>query len=64
MIYLHRKDIEKIVNIMNKFPDVDNCKLEQDSSSGIGSITTITLGLKLEGHEGQFKIVVSGEENW
>ena len=61
---LHRKDIEKIKSILDQFPDLDTFELEQDSSSGIGSVTTMTFARELNGHRGSFEIEVAGVEDW
>ena len=63
-MFLHRKDIEKIKDILDQFPDLDVFELEQDSSSGIGSVTTMTFARELNGHRGSFEIEVSGVEAW
>ena len=63
-MYLHRDDIEKIREIMSRFPDADSCEILQDSSSGIGSHTTILLNTKINGIDGKFEVVISSVENW
>ena len=63
-MFLNRKDIEKIKGILDQFPDLDVFELEQDASSGIGSITTMTFARELNGHRGSFEIEVSSVENW
>jgi hypothetical protein len=61
---LHRKDIEKIKSVLDQFPDLDIFEIEQDSSSGIGSVTTITFARELNSHRGSFTIEISGVEDW
>ena len=61
---LNRKDIEKIKDVLDQFSDLDVFELEQDSSSGIGSVTTMTFARELNGHCGSFEIEVSGVEEW
>jgi hypothetical protein len=61
---LHRKDIEKIKSILDQFSDLDIFEIEQDSSSGIGSVTTMTFARELNGYRGSFEIEVSGVEDW
>jgi hypothetical protein len=61
---LNRKDIEKIKSILDQFPDLDIFEIEQNSSSGIGSVTTMTFARELNGHRGSFEIEVSGVEDW
>lgn len=61
---LHRKDIEKIVNVLNKFPDVNTFELEQETGSGIGSITFITFPHEINGIRGSYGVEISGVEDW
>jgi hypothetical protein len=61
---LHRKDIEKIKSVLDQFPDLDIFEIEQDSSSGIGYVTTMTFARELNGYRGSFEIEVSGVEDW
>jgi hypothetical protein len=63
-MYLNRKDIEKIKDVLDQFPELDVFELEQDASSGIGSITTMTFAREINGLRGSFEIEVSGVENW
>ena len=63
-MFLTRKDIEKIKNVLDQFPDLDLFELEQDSSSGIGSVTSMTFAREINGLRGSFKIEVSGIEDW
>jgi len=61
---LHRKDIDRVKEILDKFPDVEVFEIEQDSSSGIGSIVSITFSQEVNGIRGSFEIEISGVENW
>ena len=61
---LHRKDIDKVKEILDKFPDVEVFEIEQDSSSGIGSIVSITFSQEVYGIRGSFEIEISGVGNW
>jgi hypothetical protein len=63
-MFLNRKDIEKIKNVLDQFPDLDVFEIEQDSSSGIGSCTTMTFAREIKGLRGAFEIEISGVENW
>lgn len=63
-MYITRAEIEKILEVMNKFPNAKNFMLEQDNSSGIGAITSLTVFTDINGYEGEFKIEISGVENW
>ena len=63
-MFLTRKDIEKIKDVLDQFPDLDIFELEQDSSSGIGSITSMTFAREINGLRGSFEIAVSSIEDW
>jgi len=63
-MFLTRKDIEKIKDVLDQFPDLDLFELEQDSSSGIGSVTSMTFAREINGLRGSFQIEVSGIEDW
>jgi hypothetical protein len=63
-MFLNRKDIEKIKSVLDQFPDLDVFEIEQNSSSGIGSVTTITFARDINGIRGSFTIEISGVEDW
>lgn len=61
---LHRKDIEKIVAVLEKFPDLETFELESDHSSGIGAYTTMTFDQEVNGMRGSFIVEIAGVEDW
>ena len=61
---LNRNDIEKITEILEKFPDVTSFKLQSESGSGIGSVLTMTFAQKLNGVNGSLSVEISGVEDW
>lgn len=63
-MFLIRKDIEKILEVLDKFPDVEVFEVSQDTSSGIGSITTMTFSQEVNGVIGSFDVEISGVEDW
>lgn len=63
-MYLKRKDIEKILDVLDKFPDVNTFEINQENESGIGSITTMTFDQTVNGSNGSFKVEISGVEDW
>ena len=63
-MYLHRDDVARMMEIFNKFPEVEVAEIQQDSSSGIGSHTTMIIDTKVNDEHGRFEIVVSSVENW
>lgn len=63
-MYLHKRYLEKILEILQKFPDVETVKIEQDDFSGIGTITAIHFTTTINGITGEFKVEISGVEDW
>ena len=63
-MYLHRDDITKIQEILDKFPEVDTFQVKNDTSSGIGAHTTIVIQTTVNGVDGEFETVISSVENW
>lgn len=63
-MYLHRDDIKKIQEILDKFPEVETFQIKNDTSSGIGAHTTIVIQTKINGVPGEFETVISSVENW
>lgn len=42
-IFLHKDDLETIIQFMNAFPESHNVEITCDDSSGIGSIINATI---------------------
>ena len=63
-MYITRAEVEKILAVMEEFPDATRYKLEADNSSGIGSILTLTMDMDINGRNAQVKVEISGVENW
>lgn len=63
-MYLSREEVSKILETMDKFPETDSFELIQDNHSGIGSITSLIVHTKVNGLDGEFKVEISGIENW
>ena len=61
---LIRKDIEKILDILDKFPEVNGFELHQEGSSGIGKITTMSFVHEHNGVKGCLEVEISGVESW
>ena len=64
MMYLHKDDLKLISEIVSEFPDVDNFKLESDTSSGIGSVLKLIVSTKVMGRDADITFEISGVENW
>ena len=63
-MFLHRKDIEKIKDVLEKFPNVEVFELDADTASGIGTILTMTFAQKVNGMCGSFDVEISGVGDW
>ncbi len=63
-MFLHRKDIERIQQVLEKFPDVETFEIEQEGGSGIGTYTHITFSHEVNGLRGSFNVEISGVEDW
>lgn len=63
-MWLSRKAIEKIDEVLTKFPEVETFKLEQTGHSGIGSITTMIFDKEVNGLRGSYSVEISGVEDW
>lgn len=61
---LHRKDIEKIEEILNKFPNVEVFEIEQEGNNGIGTCTYMTFAQEVNGQKGSFNVEIAGVEDW
>jgi hypothetical protein len=63
-MHLHRDDIKEMLEILEKFPETEVVEVIQDSSSGIGSHTTMRLATNVNGVNGTLEVVISSVENW
>ena len=67
-MFLNRLDIEKISKISKSFSNTEVFEIKQDTSSGIGAVTTLHVPTTIHGieedFEGQFVITISSTANW
>jgi hypothetical protein len=63
-MYLSRKEVQKILETMDKFSEATSFKLIEDSHSGIGSVTSLIVSTNVNGLDGEFKVEISGVDNW
>jgi hypothetical protein len=63
-MYLSRKEVQKILDTMDKFPTATSFKLIEDSHSGIGSVTSLIVSTNVNGLDGEFKVEILGVDNW
>jgi hypothetical protein len=63
-MYLHKEELKKMLEILEQFPEAEIVDVEVDSSSGIGSVTTMKFNTEVNGVNGTFEVEISGVENW
>lgn len=63
-IYIHKKDILKILETMEKFPSESNYQLVYDNTPGLGYCIDMIIPLTLDNQKGEFKVPIVGVENW
>ena len=63
-MYITKQDVERILAVMNDFPDAQNYFLERDNSSGIGTSVTLHMDMVLNNHDVTVKVEISGVEDW
>ena len=63
-MYLHKEDLEKMLQILEQFPEVETVEVKQDNSSGIGSHTTMVFQTTVNNTNGNFEVVISSVESW
>ncbi len=63
-MFLNKNDLVKMQEVLEKFPEVDFFEVNQESGSGIGSVTTMTFTYEVNGYLGNFEIEIAGVEDW
>ena len=63
-MYLHKQDVKDLQELFDKFPNIETIQVEQETGSGIGSVTTATIETEINGFYGKFTVEISGVENW
>ena len=63
-MYITRKNVEKILEVMNDFPDAKSYHLECEIGSGIGSVITLTMNMDIKNRNAQVKVEIAGVEDW
>lgn len=63
-MYLHREELKRMLEILEKFPTVEVVDVKVDSSSGIGSITIMKFDTEINHVKGSFEVEISGVEKW
>jgi hypothetical protein len=63
-MYLHKDELKKILEVLESFPDIEVVDVKVDSSSGIGSITTVSFDTVVNDWNSQVTIEISGVDKW
>ncbi len=63
-MYLHKQELKRMLEILEQFPEVEVVDVKVDSSSGIGTVTTIKFNTDVNGVEGSFEVEIAGVETW
>lgn len=64
-MYLHRDDLAAIIALLDSFKERDVVLIKQDTSSGIGAITTATVvGVDVNGHKVDVTKTICDETSW
>ena len=63
-MYLNRKDIDKIKDILDKFENIQSFELNQSRHSGIGSVTEMSFEHEINEVRTKVTVEISGVENW
>jgi hypothetical protein len=63
-INLSKRELNKIQDILIKFPNIEHFELNEESHCGLGSVLNISFMNTVNGVLGEFSIEISGEETW
>jgi hypothetical protein len=63
-MYITKEEVQKILAVMEEFSDARSYELKADNSSGIGSILTLTMDMKIKDRDALVKVDISGVETW
>jgi hypothetical protein len=64
-IWFQKKDLEKILEIINKFPvQEENYQLEYTNTPGLGYCLNLIMKCETNGVIGELKVPIAGVEDW
>ena len=64
VIHLQRKDLKKISQVLEKFPESTNFWLRESASNGIGTVCTLDVETEINGTKGIFQVEIFGVNEW
>lgn len=62
-MHLTKKDLERIIELMDKFQS-SNVKLDQDNSSGIGSVTKANFDVLIQDEPVTITAIINDHRDW
>jgi hypothetical protein len=65
-IYLNRRELKEIIELLERTVEDEavQVKITSDNSSGIGSVVTATVPVKVNEYHGEFTVTISDENDW
>ena len=63
-MYLHRKDITLIGEIMDEFPNAQAFRLDSEEGGGIGATLKLTVTTEITGRPADVTFEIAGVEDW
>jgi hypothetical protein len=64
MMYLHRKDVKLIGEIMDEFPEAQSFRLDSEEGGGIGTTLKLTVTTEIAGRPADVTFEIAGVEDW
>ena len=64
MIYLHRKDVKLIGEIMDQFPDAHSFRLDCEEGGGIGNTLKLTITTDIGNRPADVTFEIAGAADW
>jgi len=64
MMYLHRKDVKLIGEIMDEFPNAQSFRLDREEGGGIGTTLKLTVTTTIGNRPADVTFEISGVEDW
>jgi hypothetical protein len=63
-MYIHRKDVKIISDIMAEFPEARSFRLDCKECDGIGDILMLTVMTKVFGKDAEVTFEITGVKDW
>ena len=64
MMYLHRKDVKLIGEIMDEFPNAQSFRLDSEEGGGIGTTLKLTVTTTIGSRPADVTFEIAGVEDW